>query len=568
MDALKLPGAFSEMSVISVTRALWKHKLLVVLTWVLVGGGTVLLVHNWPPIYKSEAVILVDSQKIPERFVSSTVNVDLQDRVASLSKQILSAARLQKIIDTFNLYQDQRKEMGPEELIVRMRKDTAITLERGWTGNRPGAFRISFEGPNPAVAADVANQLANLFVEENLRARETHAEGTTEFLDSQLTEARKRLEETETRVSQYKTQHNGELPQQEGSLMGTLNRLQVKLQGNQDALNRIQQQKLMLENSLTVAEASEATLARAAEQGVPLAEVETKLPRETVAQPRPLRKSEQLQLDLELLRARYSDEHPEVKRLAAEIPRLRRVEELEAATWSRLAAEVQKPSPQTPAAPIRKDQPRAAPEVLQALTRERARMADLRSQLALADRDAEQRTSEQPGILREIASLEARVQKLPIREQEMADMTRDYEISKGNYRSLLDKKFDAEMATDMERRQKAERFTLLDSARVPVRPFKPNRPMLDAIGLVGGLLLAVAVALGREMKKNQLLGEWEIPSDVLILGRIPLIPVTAGAASDSPENGRRLRKWRLALVSSALLGLLIAAGIYVARSKF
>src|SRR5262249_52977661 len=160
--------------------------------------------------------------KIPERYVYSTVNTEVQDRLATISQQILSTSRLLKVIDTFGLYKEERKRMVQEEVIEQMRKDIKITLEKGWTQNRPGAFRIGYEGRNTAIITEVTNQIANLFIEENLRTRERQAEGTADFIDSQLAEAKKNLDDLEAKVSKYKLAHNGELPEQESALSDAL----------------------------------------------------------------------------------------------------------------------------------------------------------------------------------------------------------------------------------------------------------------------------------------------------------------------------------------------------------
>src|SRR5262249_710582 len=154
------------------------------------------------------------------------------------------------------------KTKAREEVLEMMRTDINIKLEKGWSGGRPGAFHVGYSGPNPELVTEVANQIANLFIDENLRTRERQAEGTADFIDGQLNEAKKKLDELEAKVSQWKLQHNGELPQQETALSASRDRLQVELQGNQDALNRTQQDKILLQTSLNLAEAAEAALAR------------------------------------------------------------------------------------------------------------------------------------------------------------------------------------------------------------------------------------------------------------------------------------------------------------------
>jgi hypothetical protein len=197
----------------------------------------------------------------------------------------------------------------------------------------------------------------------------------------------------------------------------------------------------------------------------------------------------------------------------------------------------------------------------------RDQISGLKAQLTVANKELEDRRNEQQRILREINTYQNRVEILPVREQEMAQITRDYEISKTNYKTLLDKKLAAEMALDMERRQKSERFTVLDPARIPEKPVKPKRPMLYGIGIAGSLVFAVVFGLCLELRRNVFLGEWELPDGTPVLARLPYIeiPATAPAAAE-PEPPVRGKK-RLAPLSAALLSLisLIAAGLYFLR---
>jgi hypothetical protein len=135
----------------------------------------------------------------------------------------------------------------------------------------------------------------------------------------------------------------------------------------------------------------------------------------------------------------------------------------------------------------------------------------------------------------------------------MAAITRDYENSKQNYRSLLDKKASAVMAAEMERRQQAERFTLQDPARVPTKPIKPKLPLLLAAVASVGIALGIGVALAIEFPKDHLLGEWELPRNVAVLGRVPVM-------ADAPSRSG-LHRIRGAATGSAL-ACILAAGIW------
>jgi len=480
---------------LSIARMLWKQKLLVVVVWLLLTAGTVGFVAWRPPVYRAETLILVDSQKIPEKFVSATVSTDLRELLAALSLEILSSSRLMKIIETFNLYPQERRDRSTEEVLEKMRRAVDIRVEKGWTDHRPGAFRVSFEGKDPAIVAEVTNQLGNLFVNENLRSREVHAEGTLEFIRGQLEQAKKNLDEEEKRVSEYKLAHNGELPEQAGALTASLSQLGVQFQGNQDAISRGYTNQVTLQSGLhlaqTVAEASERLQQRPEGKTHPGAERLGSLAND------PSKILEAMEAEVTSLLTRYTEAHPRVQLLRASIARLKALEERE-----QLAAAVE---PQ--------------------------QTERLRAQLAAADREIKEHQQENRHLIQEIEATQARLRRIPIREQEMAALTRDYEISKANYKSLLDKFYAAEMANDMERNRKAERFTVLEPARVPERPVKPTRQFLAGVGCLFALVVGVIVGFVWEIKKNTILGEWEVPASIPVQGRVPTISSGASAPS-------------------------------------
>jgi uncharacterized protein involved in exopolysaccharide biosynthesis len=380
----------------------------------------------------------------------------------------------------------------------------------------------------------VANRLTDLYVEQNLRTREGQAAATSDFLDTQLREAKKRLDEMEAAVSVYKLAHNGELPQQEAALSGTLARLQVELEANRDAINRAQQTKVILEGSANAMDATIAAQTREWEQSLRgEGTTGTSLLPGQPATPPNVKTSESLEVQLALLRASFGEKHPEVIRLRTELENVKRVEGRQAANAG--AA----PNPPAGGGATVNRRPgtllREPPE----FARTREQLASLRAQIQGSDAELENRKAEQQRILGDLDLYQRRIERLPVREQEMAQVTRDYEMSKENYKSLLDKKMDAEMSLNMERRQQSERFVVLDRAQLPEKPIKPNRPALYAGGTVAALLLALLVGFVAELRQNVLLGEWELPPGTPVLARLPYIEV----AIDSGQTKSKSRGW-------------------------
>ena len=565
VDAEEQTTSHPGFSLLSILRTIWKRKISIIITWIVLAVCAVAVVRSLPAVYLAETVVLIDSQKIPEKFVSATVVDDLGERIASIRQTLLSGGELKKVIEEFGLYREERKKRFEEEILEMMRKDITITLDSAMPGStttkRPGAFRIGYQGSDPLLVMRVANRLTDLYVEQNLRTREGQALGTSEFLDTQLREAKKVLDEMEAAVSAYKLQHNGELPQQEAALSGTLARLQTELEANRDAINRAHQTKVILESSVNAMEATIAAQTRAWDQAQRSEETvgSSPLPGQPAKAPQ-AKTSEGLELELAHLRATYTENHPDVVRLRIELENVKRTERLRQGANAAAAVNTQP----TNGATLNRAPVPALREPAE-FGRTREQLAGLTAQIKGADTELENRKAEQLRILHDLDLYQRRMERLPVREQEMAQITRDYEMSKENYKSLLDKKMAAEMSLDMERRQQSERFVVLDRAQLPERPIKPKRPMLYAAGSAVGLLLALLVGFGTELRKNVFLGEWELPAGTPVLARLPYIEVPLDPCqTKSNSRGWFSRRKELAGATLAILVLTKAAnaGVY------
>src|SRR5579864_7390218 len=461
-----------------------------------------------PDRYKATTTILVDPQKVSEKYVSPTVNSDPGQRLTTITQQVLSTTRLQQIIDDMQLYPDLRGKISREELIELMRKDITITVKQGSSAGL-SAFTIEYEGSQRQQVAQVANQLAASFIEWNVKSREQQAQDTTEFLAAQLKEAKQNLEQQEARLSAFKMRHLGEMPEQQPANMQALSQLQGQFQANTDALNRLEVERTLLsrglENSST---GSDKTVPVLTERG--RLEVERR----------------QLKAQLQDLQNRYTSAHPEVVDVAG---RLQRVE-------SRL-----KSLPPDPI--VAEAQDNTAVTV----------------RLQILDREAKRLTEDQKRITGQMASYRAKVDAVPVREQEMAELNRNYSVSKDHYQSLLDKTFSAGMAADLEKKQQAEHFTILDLAQVPEKPFKPKRGLM----LLGAFLAALAMSLGLAYVADMLNGTVKferelkaiLPANVALLAVVPQLQSAADRRSS-------IRFVVIAVVIS-LIGCALEAGLFL-----
>jgi len=287
------------------TRRRWWILLPLFICWAAVWSGSWLL----PSTYQSDALILVEQQKVPEQYVVPNVTVGLQDRLQSMTQQILSRTRLQATIDRFHLYPKRTGLRGLLESgdpVEQMRKDIQIDLvQPPGHPNELTAFKIRYSTGSPELAQQVNSELTSLFIEENLKSQQQRSENTTAFLANELTDARAKLEEQEAKVRAFKAQHLGDLPSQLETNVQILSGLQAQLQSTQRGLDGAKQQKLYLESLL---------------QQYQAVQVGQTLPDSATTPPDALGKQLQdLHRRLAEARSLYTDNYPDVVALKDEI---------------------------------------------------------------------------------------------------------------------------------------------------------------------------------------------------------------------------------------------------------
>ena len=208
---------------------------------ILAGVVTLAVLARLPDRFRADTLILVVPQRVPESYVKATVTTKIEDRLQSISQQLMSRTRLERTILDFNLYPRERRSSAMEDVVERMRANIQVQIVKG------DAFRVSYVADTPALAQKVTERLSSLFIEENLRDREVLADATNEFLDTQLADARRRLIEQEKQLEQYRVQHAGQLPSQLQSNMQVTQNLQMQAQGLVDSMNRDRDRRLVLE---------------------------------------------------------------------------------------------------------------------------------------------------------------------------------------------------------------------------------------------------------------------------------------------------------------------------------
>ena len=503
---------FGEMQFRSYLEALRRRKWWVVLTATAVFVATTVVAWRMPNLYRAETVILVDPQKVPDNYVPTTVSSTVEDRLSTIEQQLMSPSRLKRIIETMNLYPELRGRVSEQTLIRMMQKSTAITVVDSGS-HRLSTFRIVFHGKNPTQTAAVANQLAKLFIDENSKVREQQFYETGAFMDREMRETKADLEKKEQELQRVKSQYILDLPESKQYHLEALTNYRNQLRASQDRVARAHQDKFLV-------------------QSLASAPTAVDLDAESSGTISPLQSQVQkLETQLAELRARYGPNYPDVRKLQARLDEVR----------AQMAAEEKRAPGAAAASPLPKG----------------VRNPVLQGQLQKLDREITEQTKLQAQLQEQINFHLSKLERIPIFEQRIGSLMRDYDTLRGHYNNLLSKKLSADMASALETRQKGERFVVLDAAQPPEKPFAPNRPLLTLAGLLGGLLGGMGLAFVIEAADESVRSEREA---ALILGR----PVLAGIPRMWSPQQIRVNKLRVfgavvgTTVCSAVLGLLIS----------
>jgi polysaccharide biosynthesis transport protein len=488
------------------------------LGWLVVWGLSWVL----PARYRSGTLILVEQPTMPKDYVTPNVNDDLQDRLRSITQQILSRTRLLHIIDQLHLYADSRGRLTADDKVDRMRRDIDIELVRDGQ-DRVSAFNVLYTSRDPYIAQQVTSELTNLFISENLEVRQQQSEDTTNFLETQLEAARKTLSAQEGKIREFKGEHVGQLPAQVGSNLQILAGLQSQLQAEQDALNTAKQQRVYLE-----------TLANQYRSLQPPAKTEGGAPGGLPAIDEELSK---LRAQLADLSAHYTDRHPDVRKVKEQIAK---TEKMRAQISAELKA---KAAAQTDVTSTANDADLRDPN---------SPMMQLQGQLQANRVEIGNREQGIKELSAKVTDYQARLNQEPVREQQLSDLTRGYDQSKANYDELLKKKNESAMATSMELLQQGERFRIIDPPSLPVRPDFPNRLKFCLIGLGFGLALGTVVAGSFEMMDDRIYDENQFEK-LLPVGVIAEIPAIPSAADRQGERRRLWLGWAAAAVVSVTI---------------
>lgn len=441
----------SEVTINDVFKILKRRKWSLILSAFIVFLGVAVVALALPSIYKSTATILIEEQEVPTDFVKATVTSYAEQRLQTIYQRIMSSSRLLEIINRFGLYQDLQGKRTTEEIVEKMREDVKIEplsaegiSRRKKRGNAATiAFTLSYEGKDtPEAVQQVASILTSLFLEENLQVRKRQTLETSRFLEDEMEKVKADLAEIEEKVAAFKEAHINELPELLQVNIQSLNNIESNTERLGEQLRSLKEREDYLQTQLAG------------------------IPPESENQDKKKR-LEELKSQLAFLKTRFSNEYPDVIRIQFEL--------------SEIEKQLNESTPRSDNG--RPDNPA---------------YVTLASQLAGTQADIDSVKRQIKDLDQKAAEYHRRIEASPKVEQKYKALIVNRNNTHAKFDDLMRKVMEARMAQGLEKEQKGERFTLIDPARLPEKPYKPDRLKILLIGFVLSIGAGVGTAYLKE----------------------------------------------------------------------
>jgi polysaccharide chain length determinant protein (PEP-CTERM system associated) len=461
------------------------------------------------PKYTSGSQVLVEGQKVPEGYVAPVVTEDLSNRIATLEQRALSAEHLRPLIESLKLTQgnDVITKMDEIRLNVAIEPVQVIAIAHTSGQRRKGdvpGFNLNYSASTPNEAQKICAALTDIMVQENLKDQAQVAQDTTNFLARQVEDDKRKLDDLDSKLADFKRRYIGQLPEDAEGNLKILANLDSQLDASTQSLNRAQQDK-----SYAEAQLAEQFAAWKLSEGS--------------SDPKNLQKQlTELQTQLVALRARYTDDHPEVVKTKKDIEALqKKIDEINTA-----AANPGNVNDTTAHAT-------EPPEIQQ-----------LRAQVFLYKQTIEQATRNQQALQQQIKVFQARVALSPSVEQQYKALTRDYETLQRVYDTDLAKQRESEKQTAMELEQQGETMRVLRPADLPDSPSFPNRWLFAGGGLASGFALGFGLVLWLELRDKAVRTEEDVIAvlELPVLSQLPWVGVKVVEKNGNGQGRFKLRR--------------------------
>ncbi len=513
---------------------------------------SVVVAFLWPDTFVSSATIRVLPPQVPEGLLTMPLTVDMGQRVGQMTQSILSRATLTNIINTYSLYQKDRKRLPMEDIIESMRaKAINVQMIGGGanSGTKTVAFNVSFKYENRFTAQKVCQDLVTKFMDENIRERASSSSQMKDFVEDQWATRKRDLDAIEEQLSRFKSANVGRTPDQQGATFSAINGIETRMTNINASLGRLNQDRLIIENQISIYKDQLKQIT------VPTSEnITTIVPRNErlISIEREIATYE---TRLQSLKEMYQDSHPDIRSAIGNLQILKKERDRLQKTQDDLEAAAKKSSGTVSG---------LRPEAVREARALEAQIQQLQSRIEVSRMEEESYKKALQEAEKSARAMQATLTTMPSSEKEYEQLRLQSMLARRDFEEIDRMKQRASAAVELENRKQTEKLEILDQASLPVNPTEPKRWMIILGGALGGLVLGICFAGAKEMKDSTLknLKDVRAYTQLTVLGCIPLLE------NDLVVRRRRRLAW-LAWSTALLASIAIMTGsvVYYTSTK-
>jgi uncharacterized protein involved in exopolysaccharide biosynthesis len=552
-----------ELGVIDIKAFMRRRKksfIFTFLTIFLLGFAVALIL---PPIYRSEATILIQDQQIPEDYVRPATRDFAEERIEKINQQVLSRPKLLNIIKQFNLYPKLQQRKTPTEIVSKIKNDISLELINAEKRTRKGgrlytmtvAFRLSYEGKDPETVQKVTENLANLYLDMDVKSREQLASVTTGFLKDELERIKIEMSRQEKEISDFEKKHLRGLPSDKGYNLQVISRLERELDQKDMKLRLLNEKKIHLTAQLTNVD--------------PLTPIV--IDGEGFAT-NPNQRLKELNLQLVKLQSIYSEKHPDIKKLKREIKELESQVQISDDSVNKIKQLKQKENelaelsathgPEHPdVKALRKEVNQLSSNVDNLIT-EKAKIQvaqekpdnpiyiNLQAQIESINLEINALEKDKKEIFDKIAEYQNRIGNIPLVEKNLKELNRDYKSLQDKYEEISGKLMAAQVAQEMQDKEKGQRFSITSPAYIPLKPSKPKRVVITLIGFLAALGLSYGFVTLKDSMDNGI----RTPHQIRELTGTPVLSSIPYIITDQEKTMNRVKFFVWFFVIAGVIG--------------
>ena len=560
---LKQTLATEIQNISDITDIIKRRKFFILIPFATIFTMGILTALLLPSIYQASTTIMIQQQQIPSEFVQSTVQTIVEESLEIIAYQVMSRKKLLEIIERFGLYQDMLKRKTSEEVIEKMREDIkkktmstqVVNQQTGREAIITTAFELLYEGKDPQKVLKVANTLASLYMEQNLKDREEKAKTTTDFMAAELTVLNENIDKLEKKIALFKEKHLNALPEMNQINFQMVERMERDIENLEQQIKATTERKIFLHSQLT-----------GIDPEILVTDAKKRL--------------EDYKSSYLLMSTSLSKTHPDIIKLKREIDALEQEQKTREGLSAKqdklneletgLAEQLTKYSVQHPdiiktkkaIKTLKNEINKEKDEVISWKTDEEdpdnPAYISLSTQIETSEMEIETLNKKIETLRIKLKNYEQRLELAPQVELEYKLLTRNYDNAWQRYQETLHKQMLAKSAEAMEKSQKGQKFTIIDAAILPEKPYKPNRTAIILIGFILAVGTGTGFAALKETTDQSIRSEKTLAS---LTGK-PVLGVIA--CIETKEDKKR----KLIKIITYILVTILCAGSGIALIHF